>query len=179
MNVTVLQLQIPSCVKKFVLWQEISSCKRKCLSVAWNFVYWDENSFCERICLPLTGNFFLWQEISSCDRKFLPVTGNVFLLQEISSKDRKFLSATKILTNNLFLRKKHYSGGRSFLEYFIPSDVKKMCKTHLCRNFEIWWKITHICRDFISDLFLLFRANLFSGKLGSHKISNFHPPWSI
>ena len=67
----------------------------------------------------MTIKFVLCQEISSCDRKFLPVTRNVFKRQEISS------SAMKVPTHNLFLRKEHYSGGKNFLQYLIPSDIKK------------------------------------------------------
>ena len=36
----------------------------------------------------------------------------------------------------------------------------------------------HNSRDFIADLFQLFRAKLFTEKLGSNEISNFLPPWA-
>ena len=66
--------EISSCLRKFVQWQQRSSCNR-------NFFMWQGISFFELKFCPVRGNFFLWQHISSCHRKFLPVIGNFFLRQ--------------------------------------------------------------------------------------------------
>ena len=80
---------------------------------------------CESKFLPVTARFFLCQETSFCDGSFLPVTRNFIKRQEI------FSSGTKALKHNFFQRKEHYSGGRNFLQYFIPSDIKKMPQSGL------------------------------------------------
>ena len=67
-----------------------------------------------------------------------------------ASTSQPSYSGTKALTHIFFLRKEHYTGDRKNWVKF----------TYLCCNSER--KIPHICRDFILDLFLLFRAKLFT-----------------
>ena len=78
----------------FVLWQEISSCKRKFLSVV-------GISSCGLKFCPLRGKFFLWKEFSSCDRKCLPVTGYFFLpVRGNVFYERKFLPVSGNLSSD-------------------------------------------------------------------------------
>ena len=156
--------------KSFLLWQEIFSCDRKFVTLTGNCFLWQKMFCCDRKL------FLLWEQISSCDSKIRPVSGNFFLWQEYSSCDTKFLQKTE----NFF--QWHPSSCTQFLYeegtlfWWLDFSKKSWVKfPYLCGNFER--KIMPICRNFISDLFPLFRSKLYSGKLGSHEISNFLSPW--
>ena len=144
---------------KYFLWK-MSSRDRKF------FFLWKQISSRDKIFLLVTEKFVLCQEISSCDKKFLQKTGNFFQCHESSYTQFLFEEGTLFWWQEL-----------SAIFYSIWYKKKWVKITQLCRYFKVWWKITHICHDFISDLFLLFQANIFTGKLGSHEISNFLPRW--
>ena len=79
-----------SCDRKFISFDRnkkehlVSQCT---FPVTGNLLLWQEITSCDRKCFPVTGNFFavranlfLWQQDLSCVRKFLPVTG-IFCLE--------------------------------------------------------------------------------------------------
>ena len=67
----------------------------KLLSVTGNFFLWQDISSCNKKCPPATRNFFLWQEISSINYRFLSVTSNFFLRQLITCSAKMSLHVTR------------------------------------------------------------------------------------
>ena len=119
-NLQIYYISINASFDFFFLWQKISFCDKKFLTVALNSFLWQEVSFCDKKFLLMPGNFFLWQDISASDKKFLPVTRNFFLWQEIYNCGMKFLPLTKSF----------------FLWQEISSNAKKFLPE--TRNFFLW-----------------------------------------
>ena len=135
-------------------WQEISSCNKKFLTVAWNSFLWKEVSFCNKKFLLVERNFFLWQEISSCDKKLLPLERDFFLSQEISSCGNRLIAVPKCFflwqANISFVHFPyfHTKVRKSYITWTLPINwwtdqkldlwIKSLINSRACHHYLFW-----------------------------------------